>query len=374
MSKNMEYKYHCQHQAESFARAIIPVPEKYPLQAGLPEEFPAHFAKLCALARDVYLDMAKQPEAYGLLLVDIESEDHNLARDGYRSIHRFVDMLANLSRCGDLKNHQLTVSAEAFRQSCKKAVGAVSGPVPKYEMILSRLTDFGFAISNFDGKPFGKKVETFTVEYPDSPDVIDAVKAYCECWDALKGDRATVKLWPKEFHHHYYRFDYKITADREKIPMAQWVGDEADYAGYSPEQKAFSILLYEHSLPYKGLKFDGDYNYKSKRIARIWESGYIAMGQSQFLLSLKLKNMDKYMAEIEKMSESVKEQMRKDCCNHCNFQGATDDHCKFRVHWTFEGVAHVGCAHMCFVFDDFRAELVPDYWRLLELEYDLKKA
>ena len=26
----MEYKYHCQYQAEAFANAIIPVPENYP--------------------------------------------------------------------------------------------------------------------------------------------------------------------------------------------------------------------------------------------------------------------------------------------------------------------------------------------------------
>ena len=114
------YKYHCQHQAEAFARAVIPIPKNYPLKSGLPKEFQPNFSKLCELAKDIYLDMAKQPEAYGLMLVDIESEDHNLARDGYRTIHRFGDLLSNLSRCGELKNHQLIVNAEEFRKSIKK--------------------------------------------------------------------------------------------------------------------------------------------------------------------------------------------------------------------------------------------------------------
>ena len=373
MNENIEYKYHCQHQCESFAQAILPVPMDYPVQIGLSDDFRLHFSKLCKLANNVYMDMAKQPEAYGLMLVDIESQDHNLARDGYRTIHRFVDTLANLSHSGELNGYQLVVSAEAFKQSTKKAAGLVSGPVPKYELILARLVDFGFVISDFEGKPFGKKVETFTVEYPDYPEMMDTIATYCACWEALKADKTTVKLWPKEFHHHYYRFDYKITADRDKIPMEQWVCDEADYLGYTPEQKAFSIEFYKQLLQYKDVKFDGDYTYKSKRIARMWQSGYTAMGKPKSLLSIKIKNIDRYMEDINRMPDSIKNPLKKDSCRYCGFQGATADYCKFRLHWTFEDKAHVGCAHSCFFFYDFDIERVSDYWRLLELEYNLKK-
>lgn len=374
MNKNIEYKFHCQHQAEAFAGAILPVPENYPLQTGLPKDFPLHFSRLCELAKNIYSDMAVRPDAYGLTLIDINSKDHNLARDGYRSIHRFADTLSNLSSCGTLENHRLIVSAEEFRQNIKKGAGLVSGPVPKYELILSRLVDFGFSVSDFDGKPFSKKVDFFTIEFPEYPEMIDTIKTYCDCWDKLKCKRdEKVKLWPQEFHHHFYRFDYKITADTEKIPMRQWVSDEADYLGYSPEQKAFSLAFYEHSLQYKDVKFDGDYNYKSKRIARICQTGYIAMGESKFLFHIRLKSMDKYMAEIVKMPESLKKPMSKDSCRHCSFQGATAGKCKFRIHWTFGGQPHTGCAHACFYYADFNVANVPDYWRLLELEYELKK-
>lgn len=366
-----KYKYHCQHQAESFAKAIISVPKDYPLQAGLQKVFPLHFSKLCELAKDVYMDMSKQPEAYGLILIDIESKDRNLARNGYRAIHRFVDILSNLSSCGELKNHQLIVNAEEFRKSNKKGTGLVSGAVPKYELFFSRLTDFGFTFSDFVGKPYSKKVQFFTVEFPDYPEMIDTITTYCESWK-LKGKEG-VKIWPQEYHHHYYRFDYKITADREKIPMLQWINDEADYLGYSPEQKAFSAAFYKYSLQYKGVKFDGDYTYKSKRIARIMQAGYIAMGESNYLLHIKLKNMNSYMTEIDVMPESIKKLLAKDSCMHCGYQGATDDYCKFRVHWTFNGQSHEGCVHNCFCFDDFDVSLVPDYWWLLELEYGLKK-
>jgi hypothetical protein len=363
----MEYKYHCQPQAESFAKSIIPIPENYPLRDGLPGDFRTHFARLCELAIGIYTDMAKQPEAYGLMLVGIESTDNNLARDGYRSIHRFADTLANLARCGQTHSHQLAVSAAEFKEAARKGHGAVSNPVPKYELILSRLADFGFVISDFDGKPLGKTVASFTGEYPDYPDMSDTIKTYCDCWESIKSDRSSVKVWPGEFHHHFYRFDYKITSELDKIPISQWIGDEAKYGGLSDEIGDFYVAFYEYSLKYKGIKFNGDYNYKSKRIARSLQRG---MGISS--LSLIIKDMDKYIDEIEKMPDSVKEPFTKNSCNHCGFQGANDEYCKFRRNWTLDNTPHDACAFYGFQFNDFELDRVADYWRLLELDYALE--
>jgi len=295
----MEYRYHIQHQAEDFARAILPVPEDYPLRPGLPEDFRPRFARLCALARSIYLDMAKRPENYGLVLVDIESKDHNLARDGYRSLHRLVDLLANLSRCGEPEGHLLRVSLEAFRQANKKGAGLVSGPVPRYELLFSRLAELGFVFSNFAGKAYGRQVESFTVEYPDDPGMIEAIQLYCSCWDALRADMCGVAIAPNNFHHHYYRFDYKITADLVQIPVPQWIADEVDYEGYPAELKAFTAAFYEYSLRYKGLKFDGDYYCKSKRIARTQPSGWVSLNEARtFRLKLSLREPDRYMREL----------------------------------------------------------------------------
>ena len=367
------YRYHCQHQAEDFARAILPVPEDYPLRDGLPEDFRPRFARLCELARNIYLNMAKLPESYGLMLVGIASDDHNLARDGYRTIHRLVDLLANLSRCGELDGDQLVVPLPAFKQANKKGSGLVSGPVPNYQLFFSRLAEFGFVFSDFAGKPYGKQVESFMVEYPDDPGMIEAIQLYCACWDDLRADKSGVLIAPNNFHHHYYRFDYKITADLTRIPMRQWVGDEVVYEGYSPEIKAFTLAFYDYSLRYKGLKFDGDYYYKSKRIARTQKSGWVALNEpGKFRLKLSLRTPDNYMQVIETMPESLRLPFTKSYCGYCDFQGATMEKCKFRSHWTYNGEEQDGCAHQCFHFEDLSLARVPDYWRMLELEYDLK--
>jgi len=364
----MDYRYHCQPQAEDYARAILPVPDGYPLRDGLPEDFREQFSKLCALMKEMYLDMARQPEAYGLTLVDIQLQDNRVIRDAGNSIHRLFDTMMRLSQSGEVRNHQLVVSAPAFKASIRKAQGAVSVPVPRYELILARLVDFGFSISGFTGKPFGKDVESFIVEYPDFPAMIDTVRAYCDCWEALRTNRASIKIWPEEFHHHAYRFDYKVTADCDKISVRQWIADEAKYHGYPEGVGEFYIAFYEYSRQFKGVKFNGDYLYKSKRIARDLQKG-----QGRHSLSLKLREMDRYMSEMDALPAGIREPLRKSSCGHCGFQGATDEFCKFRLKWTLENTVHEGCAFLCFEFEDFDLARVADYWRLLEQEYGLKR-
>jgi len=362
----MNYLYHCQPQAEEFARQIIPVPADYPLRFGLPGDFRARFAKLCDLANEMYFDMAKRPEAYGLKLIDISSQDRNAIQAAKNTIHRLVDTLTRLCQSGRLENHRLVVDAGLFRAAIKKAQGGVSNPVPRYELILARLVDFGFVISDFTGKPFAKTVESFTMEYPDAPEMADTLKIYCDCWADLKNNHEDVLVW-KWFG--VYGFDYKVTANHKKLTAQQWLHDKAQRFRYTEETDRFYIAFHEYSLNYKGLYFNGDYNYKNKRIGRDLQYG---LGKNS--LSLILKDMDKYMAELETMPESIKDQFRKSSCNHCAMHyGAAEDICNYRRHWTMEGQAHDACAFHGFQFTDFAIERVPYYWRLLELEYGLKK-
>jgi hypothetical protein len=365
-------KYHCQHQAESFASSIIAVPDDYPLKKGLPPNFRVHFARLCGFAKNVYTDMAKDPEAYGLKLVDIDSTDHNLARDGYRTIHRFADTLNALFLSGNIADHCLHVNAEEFRAAAK----------PKYGLVLSKLCAFGFAISCFNGSVIDKKAVSFTVEYPPYPDMTDTIKTYCESWKELVGLHSPNRLAPYDglikvdshnFHHRFYRFDYKITADLRQIPVKTWIKDSADGSGFSDQLKEFALAFFDESLKYSGIKFDGEYYCKSKRIARITSAGYGALGKPENILSLKLCEPDKYMDAINSMPDSVKGRFAQSYCRHCDFQGASPKHCKFRLHWTYAGQNQRGCAYTCFTFSDFAQSRVQDYWRLLELEYGLRK-
>ncbi len=370
------YRYHAERQAEGFARQILPVPAEYPVHPSLPEGFRDNFARLCAWAREIYADMARDPAAYGLMLLDIAETDHNLARDSYRTLHRFVDVLYALALSGEVDGHCLRVDAERFRGAVKSNPG-----VPRYGQMLQKLRDHGLVISGLKGDTLPRGIASFTATCPEDPRRMDTLKAYCDCWERVDRFRSKsnprrgewIKLSPQEFHHHFYRFDYKITADMEKLPVLTWVNDEAEYMEYGEPLRRFNEAFYLASLPYEDLKFDGEYHYKGKRVARITSTGYSALGTPAYRLSLKLKELDRYMDVVTALPGTIQAPMRQSSCRNCGFQGATAEHCKFRLHWTLDGVRHTGCAFWCFFFDDFREEAIPGYFALLEREYGLKR-
>jgi len=378
----MEYKYHVQKTAENIVKSMFPPPTDYPVNSGLPADYPTHFARFHELMKSIHFDMASRPEAYGLKLVELESKDSNLIRKGHNSMHRLFDTLYCLATCGEVQNHQLVVDTDKFKAAIKKPQSVGSTAVSKYELILSRLVDFGFAISDFSGKAFDKDVQQFMVEYPNYPALIDTMKHFYDCWvdlySKMRAGKSCVIMWPTEYHHRAYIFDYKVTADLEKITAQEWLADEAKYYGTSDSDNEFLTAFYNYSLNYEGLTFDGGYFLKSKRIVRDMRRG----GTDDYgrcSLQLYLRNMEKYVDEIQSMPEHVKGLFARDYCHDCN------ESCRFRFHWEYEGAVYRGCGHYCFEIVEisplpfaskhqggFDIALIPHYWRLLELEYGLK--
>ena len=115
------YKFHVQKVAQDFADAIHDTPTDYPLRDSVPESFKENLKQLRILVKDMYADMALEPEAWGLKLVAISEKDKNLIRNGNNTIRRLFGILGALAECGDLVNHQLHVSVSAFTNSCKGA-------------------------------------------------------------------------------------------------------------------------------------------------------------------------------------------------------------------------------------------------------------
>ncbi|MCL2531384.1 MAG: hypothetical protein FWE40_04435 [Oscillospiraceae bacterium] len=373
--ETMEYKYHCQHAAELIANSMLPVPEDYPLANGLPDDFIEHFTQLRNLIKDIYLDMAKQPEAYGLVLTDYnlqsadkKSKEYALAMKSKNSVNRLPDTLFRLSQNGEVHNHQLIVSLPSFKESLKQTATYGLSAVTKYELILSRLVDFGFSISGFNGKPFAKTVDSFTVEYPDTPELIDTLKTFCDLWHENKIRQqqeapalVASRVKPALHYGGHMNFDFRFTADQDKILMCEWIRCELQSQGYSEDRICFYTAFYDYSIKYTDMQYNGDYYVNAKRIVHL---GYKC-------LRLILKNPNNYMDEITTMPEVIRDVFANMHCRFCNFQGATKEHCKFQFHWTYNDAPRAGCAHTCFIFPDNDATLVPYYWRLLELEYDI---
>ncbi len=86
---------------------------------------------------------------------------------------------------------------------------------------------------------------------------------------------------------------------------------------------------------------------------------------------LKLKDMDRYIPEVEALPPALRERFERGGCLYCGFQGATREFCKFRVRWTLDGRAHDACGFAVFTFANPDSALVPWLCRLMALEYGL---
>jgi hypothetical protein len=103
-------------------------------------------------------------------------------------------------------------------------------------------------------------------------------------------------------------------------------------------------------------------------------------GWSRCAIQLYLKNIEKYASEIFAMPQKIQMIFSTDYCFDCS------ETCKTRFFWKYNNTAYRGCGHYCFeivgastsphsskVQGGFDLDLIPYYWRLLELEYGLRK-
>jgi len=341
-----------EQEIKQFADSILIMPD-FPIREGLPKDYPLHFSKLCALMKEIYLDIAKDPELWGVI-----------------SARKLFDFFSCLAKSGVVKNQQLAVCADSFKKEVKKAQSTGSAPVTKYELIISKLADSGFVFTSFAGKPFGKDVAEFTVEYPDYPPIIETMKQFYDCWEDIRKDMKEKKgdyvFWNAN-HHDAYRFYYLVAADSGKISMLQRISDLAHFRNAPANVTEFQKAFYEYSQRYDAIRYEGHYNYKSKLV--IFNPGFWGLSQGESF-RIKIRKMSGYTSEIEKMPEVISEAFSKDYqhCKGCN------EGCSYRVSWTYKGEERKGCANICFTFSNCDLSLIPHYWRLIELEFGLASA
>jgi len=336
---------------KQFADSILVMPE-FPVRKDLPKEYPLHFSKLCALMKEIYSDIAKDPEQCGV-----------------NSARKLFDFFSCLAKSGVVKNQQLVVCADSFKKEVKKAQNMGSSPITKYELIISKLTDLGFVFTPFSGKAFGKDVTEFSVEYPDYPLIMETLKQFYDCWEDIRKDMKEKKgdyvFWNAN-HHDAYRFYYLVVADPAKVPALQRISDLAHLRNAPANIAEFQKAFYEYSQRYDTIRYEGHYNYKSKLV--IFNPGFWGLTQAESF-RMKIRKMSSYASEIEKMPKAISEVFAKDYqyCQGC------DENCTHRVFWAYKGEERKGCANICFTFNNFDLSLIPHYWRLIELEFGISQ-
>lgn len=323
--------YCCQNTAQNYLGHIIPVPDDFKVDPdslyGLDkEDFIEGLKKLTEIIKEMYSDMIQNPAEYGLPLVeDIEYKPFNpKAAESKHSSNRLVATLKALVQCGELSGEEIIVNKKMFSEICKHNDYKISNS----SMIFKKITDFGFAVGNFNGKVFDKNSDTFSFSYLDDNNIVPVLYGF------LKNKPMKAPLFSLNYYwvikeedrpdnNHQMIFAEYLSGDERKFykRFDECMVSEGFVKGSAADYRYFSI---EYVIDAKN----------EKRIARC----YSDYGKLQ--IRLQLHKSDSYIEYIESLPEQVKQIFRKKstCCS-CR------DNCWLPLKRTFEGITYIDCGY-----------------------------
>jgi hypothetical protein len=198
----MELLYYEQLRARDYKNLMLKTKDDFPvcddyLQGLEKVDFINAYKKLHEIYVRFYSDMERSTEAFGLPLAEIAKYPPNTPKAQQTKIYQIPAMLHCLVVSGKFGNGMFSVDANKLLSQIK------SYKISKKELLLNRLSGYGFFISDWDGKNFTS--DTFTFEYPDNPNILLVIRAVA---------RKTLKR-SKDFRceDKILLLDYKIFAD-----------------------------------------------------------------------------------------------------------------------------------------------------------------
>ena len=193
-------EYNCQKRAKSKRDDFIFIPEntviKKEVLTGLDNKtFVKCFRHLQEMGRSVFDDMIINFADYGINSKD--DKNNNI-------VSCFGDVLYQIALLGELDNGSLTVNIAAFKNGSKKY---------KFNMIINKLRENGFEITNHNGKTFAKGAETFEVSYPAMPEILNALKGYALLYAKYLEDTPSTYRFYKTNSYNFICFQYRFVED-----------------------------------------------------------------------------------------------------------------------------------------------------------------
>ena len=352
----MEYSY--QKAAQWKRDSFVFIPENTTIKkeclVGIDNEtFVRCFRNLQEMGRNVYDDMITNFADYG-----IKAET---GKDGhYNLVSCFGDVLYQIALLGKLDNGSLTVNIENFKAGSKKH---------KFNMIINKLRDNGFDITNHNGKTFVKGAETFDVSYPDMPEILNVLKGYAllvaKYMDDITPSMRLYKTDAYNFLNFQYRFvedettrefpepTFMIMTDRLSDDCKKamyWWYKEAVKHGYELESGFSDVIFKKGSKNFLSINADGG-KINSRIILR--------------------KVINKHMDMLYALPEYLQESFKKSTCSLCAGNKATNEKCTMVIRFEWNGKKMIGCAYHSFKFNDIKFEDLPLILDLYKTEFNL---
>jgi len=317
------------------------------------EDFEAAFREIWNIYINIYGDIVKIPEAFGMPLYKVE--DFNSftaqARESRSAAYRPFILLYNLLISGDFQRDVFIVDIANFKSINK---------VKNVHILFEKLSDYGFF---FEGlKNYKVTSQSISILYLDNENVLPVLKLMadkahitnrlddflCCHYKLFKDDMNTVsygygadvvadKMHTKEEQDFVYAMDAKLKEMGYFSQIKSW-NEGPGYAYYDKE----SVM-----------KANGPYHY------------WMLSWKTKLVLYLRIRNATKCLEYLKQCPDTVKQIfLRGDsgCKNRLNGT------CQFGQEYTINGTTYwrCGCCNAPFYFNPIKDD-IPHYIKLVEL-------
>jgi hypothetical protein len=366
----MEYQYNCQEFLAIRKEKIIPIPEnciiaKIRLFGLSNDEFISAFRELQETAATIYDDAIKDPEAWGYPLEPYVIVPENYCGPRGVRYERLPDVLSALFTEGKMTDKILQVDIDAFKNKVKKH--------KKYNLVLKKLTEFGFEISGFE-----KGSMKYTVSFPDNGNLIVVLNSYIQSAEELLANvKPTYRCGMLALIGCFF---YRFIEDKQyqKYDMIFHIMTDT----FTEEYRDMCMALYDRALQ-KGHSY---FPYYNDCYHNIDFHDYLGLGinyiTKEVYSKIKLHKLisPEMIDKLYNLPERLQESFRYTTCSFCGGIGApgvgntpnADGSCKLRIIYNWHGETIYGCAYRSFIFKNIGMNDLPYLIDIFESEFTEK--
>ena len=246
----------------------------------------------------------------------------------------FGNVLYQISCIGILNSNVLTVDINDFKNSVK---------MHKYNLVLKKLCDNGFNITNHDGKGFIRGASLFDFTFPDMPAVINTLKGFALLISKYIADvKPSYHMYTHDmFGCFQYRFAEDETTRKYPEPLFMTIVDE-----YSDNGKRSLYWFHDKAAKY-GYKCTSGFNTtlnfmkSNKSFMKLCETD-----DKKIIVILSLENVvNRHIDMINALPEYLQEPFKESTCIFCggimapghSSTPSADEQCKQRLTYEHDG-------------------------------------
>ncbi len=341
---------------------------------GLSESsFHKAYIDLYRIIKKIYTDAKLDPEAMNLPLYKIDEVRamSNEARESGFSLLWFSSVLFALGLAGTVTDNKLIVNLAGFKAALK------NHKHKKLEIQIPYFEKQGFIFTNFDGKKFSTKSDTFTVSFGANPDILTVLCTAARKIDLVEHNKDKPGTFDLYRLTQFQHFQSTLFLDNsETIPdyddgyvvsVLEHDYDKEYYKemmGFLREQ-GLEIRIEPHLLKNRLFTKNGK---DSLNHFEYTDYRYGKENESRLFLRLKLNNLNSYIDYIQTLPDDIKMAFKNVGCGHCM------EKCPRRLCYTIDGENKEACSCFCFQFWYPNKEYLPYYKELFLKEKAVKEA